>query len=206
MKFVRLYDWIMSKETKYTDNELLVKRYQNGDKGALQLLIKRFHPMLVRTIYYYTRDKSPVDDLAQECWYVIIKKLAELKLKISFEAWALTIARRKAIDWIRTQQRSRKQAKVMKAEAKSEVQSKKADYKEDKLEKIRIGIQQLPPSQRIVLNMFYLENLSLSEISKVLDISKGTVKSRLFYAREELKNKIILTEKDECYEKRKRNR
>lgn len=181
---------MMNARTDYTDNELLVKRYQNGDKEALQLLIKRFHPKLVRTIYYYTKDQRPVDDLAQECWYAIIEKLAELELKISFEAWALTIARRKTIDWIRAQQRSRKQAKAMKAEAKSEVQSNKADKKEDKLEKIRIGIHQLSPSQRIVLNMFYLENLSLSEISKVLDISKGTVKSRLFYAREELKNNI----------------
>lgn len=180
----------MDKAPEHISYELLVKRYQNGDKKALQLLIKKFHPKLVRTIYYYTKDQDSVDDLAQECWYAIIEKLEELKLKISFEAWALTIARRKAIDWIRAQQRSRKHVEAMKAEVNSEIQNNKEYDKEDRLEMIRMGIQQLSQAQKIVLNMFYLENLSLSEISKVLEISKGTVKSRLFYAREELKNSI----------------
>ncbi|WP_340105327.1 RNA polymerase sigma factor [Rhodohalobacter sp. 8-1] len=58
------------------------------------------------------------------------------------------------------------------------------------LHDIRVGIQQLQMSQKIVLSMFYLENLNLSEISSVLDVSKGTVKSKLFYAREKLKSII----------------
>lgn len=190
MNFARLYVRIMDKKAKHINFELLVDHYQNGDERALQLLIKQFHPRLVRTVYYYTKDHASVDDLAQECWYAIIEKLEGLRLKISFEAWALTIVRRRAIDWIRAQQRSRKHAEAMKAEAGSEVQISEEENKEDDLEKIRTGIQQLSPPQRIVLNMFYLENLSLTEISKVLDISKGTVKSRLFYAREELKNTI----------------
>lgn len=181
---------MMTKKTKHTDNELLVKRFQNGEKEALKELIISFQPKLKQTIYFTTKDQAAVDDLSQECWYIIIQKLEDLKLKISFEAWALTIARRKAIDWIRTQQRLRKKARLIKDEAKNDVQSNKTDNKDDKLEKVRIGIQQLPPSQKIVLTMFYLENLSLSDISNVLDISKGTVKSRLFYAREELKNNI----------------
>jgi len=64
------------------------------------------------------------------------------------------------------------------------------DDDDEKLDEIRVGIQQLPMSQRIVLSMFYMENLSLAEISSVLDVSKGTVKSRLFYAREKLKTII----------------
>lgn len=180
----------MNKKTEHIDNELLVKRFQDGEKDALKQLIISFNPKLKQTIYFSTKDQAPVDDLSQECWYIIIQKLENLKLKISFEAWALTIARRKAIDWIRTQQRLRKQGKLIKDEAQNKVQCNKADDKDDKMKKVRIGIQQLSASQKIVLNMFYLENLSLSEISNVLDISKGTVKSRLFYAREELKNNI----------------
>lgn len=172
------------------DYKFLVTNYQNGDEQALQVLIKKFHPTLIRTLYHYTNDKTPVDDLAQECWYAIIKQLSELELHISFEAWALTIARRKAIDWIRSQQRSRKKAKPLKAQAKFELQEKSADIKDGKMKKIRTGLQQLSSPHRVILRMFYLENLSLSEISHVLDISEGTVKSRLFYAREKLKNKI----------------
>jgi RNA polymerase sigma factor (sigma-70 family) len=56
-------------------------------------------------------------------------------------------------------------------------------------------IQQLSPTQRIVLEMFYLENMKLHEISKVLDVPAGTIKSRLFHARENLKK--IMTSQEE---------
>lgn len=65
----------------------------------------------------------------------------------------------------------------------------------DSIEMIQTGIRQLPPARRIILEMFYLENLSLREISKVLNVPEGTIKSRLFYARENLK-KILKNQKE----------
>jgi len=181
---------MINKKPKYISNETLIDQIQKGDKRSLQLLIKRFHPKLVGTITYYTKNKTPVDDLAQECWYVIIEKLEKLDLKISFEAWALTIARRKSIDWIRKQQQMRKQAQEVKKEAASK--SKDSDTNDMKimLDKIHSGIQLLSPTQQIVMKLFYLENLSLREICNVLEIPEGTVKSRLFNARESLKEII----------------
>ena len=61
----------------------------------------------------------------------------------------------------------------------------------ENLKRIRVEIEQLPESQKIVLKLFYLENLSISEVSGVLGISEGTVKSRLFTARESLKKNVI---------------
>jgi len=181
---------MMAKNSEHTDYNLLVSKYQEGDEDALRQLIRCFHPKLKKSVYMATRHRASVDDLVQECWYSIIPKLDSLTLKISFEAWALTIARRRAIDWIRHQQALRKQAGHLKEAARTQVLNDEASEKEEKLNEIRVGIQQLPISQRIVLTMFYLENLSLSEISSVLDVSKGTVKSRLFYAREKLKSII----------------
>lgn len=175
-------------------NNLLVHRYQNGENEALELLIKRFHPVMLRTICHYTCNREPVDDIAQDCWYTIIKKLSELDLQISFDAWALTIAKRKAIDWIRERQQMRSRNQKVKAESlnRSDNDAGTTEVEADQLDKVRIGIQQLPPTQKMVITMFYLENLSIKEISSVLEISKGTVKSRLFHAREKLK-RIIKT-------------
>lgn len=179
-----------NKKARHISNESLVERFQNGEKEALEQLIVSFQPKLKQAIYLTTRSPETVDDLSQECWYIIIRKLESLKLKISFEAWALTIARRKGIDWIRSQQRLRKKTKLIEDEAQNAVHSNNSDASDDKKERVRIGIQQLPQTQKIILTMFYLENLSLSEISNVLDIPKGTVKSRLFNARENLKSNI----------------
>jgi len=171
-------------------HKTLIDLYQKGDEDALNLLIKQFHPKLKKSVLYHTGNVESVDDLVQECWISIIEKLNTLQLKISFEAWALTIARRKSIDWIRKQQRLRKQETILKTEAELNTDNPEADKEEDLHKKIRLGIQQVSPTQRIVLNMFYIENLCLREICSVLGVSKGTVKSRLFYARESLK-KII---------------
>jgi RNA polymerase sigma-70 factor, ECF subfamily len=180
----------MSKKPEHIRNEVLIEQFQKGDKTALQILIKRLHPKLVSTITFHTRTKTPVEDIAQECWYAIIKKLGDPELKISFEAWALTIARRKSIDWIRNQQRTRKQSQALEEETKTSTTIRSELEQDEILTRVHSGILLLPPTQRIVLQMFYLENLSLREISKVLEIPKGTVKSRLFKAREGLKEII----------------
>ncbi len=143
-----------------------------------------------QTIYYQVQQQNPVEDIAQDCWYVIIEKLPELELKISFKAWALSIARRKALDWIRKKQQSAKNSSLIENRSASSTKSSTTDNSSSKLQKVRNAIQQLPGTQRIVLELFYLDNLTLQEISSVLNISNGTVKSRLFYAREKLKQII----------------
>ncbi|MEX2595314.1 MAG: RNA polymerase sigma factor [Salibacteraceae bacterium] len=188
----------MNKFPEHISSEQLVEQYQNGNRDALKLLIKIFHPKMTRTIHYYTQNLEPADDLAQECWYHIIRQLGQVDLKISFDAWAHTIAKRKAIDWIREQQHSRKMDRELlnqSAEAdygNNEGLRSISDDKQTKLAVIQTAIQKLPHSQKIVLSMFYLENLSVKEIGNVLEVSNGTVKSRLFHARENLK-KIIST-------------
>lgn len=178
----------MNIHSKHIATDALVKGYQQGNRDALRLLIKRFHPKLLKTIRYTINRSDAAEDIAQECWYAIIQQLEGLKLKISFDAWALTIARRKSIDWIREQQRERKHAERLKAEAV--IKTDESENLSALLEIIHNGIVQLPPTQRIVLNLFYLENLNLKEISRMLGIPEGTVKSRLFTAREKLKEII----------------
>lgn len=179
----------MSQKAKYILNDYLVARYQEGDKNSLKTLIRQFNPSLERQIYAQTRDKDSVDDLVQECWYAIISGLSTINIRISFEVWALSIARRKGIDWVRAQQSARKKAAELYV-------FEQVDYitKQDELDvilerktKLKMAINELPQSQRIVLTMFYLENYTVKETSEVLKISIGTVKSRLFNAREHLK-------------------
>ena len=172
------------------ENRLLLC-YQAGDEDALKQLIRLTHPKMEKVILSSIRKKSAAEDLLQECWYAIIPQLKTLKIEISFQAWALSIAKRKAIDWIRAQQQQRKNNEWSDVEADESIQLDSQDTIYEKLKRIRVEIEQLPESQKIVLKLFYLENLSISEVSGVLGISEGTVKSRLFTARESLKKNVI---------------
>lgn len=168
-------------------NESLAREYQSGDKEALKELIRRFNPQLRSKIYYHTRSRDSVHDISQDCWYAIITKLEEVKFQIGFEAWALNIARNKAIDWIRHQQKERKRKSDSEQENSSSIQIEESN---PRINELRKNMNLLSDAQRIVLELFYVDNLSIKEISSVLGISSGTVKSRLFNAREYLKKTI----------------
>tara|TARA_R110002096_G_scaffold153285_6_gene316990 strand:+ start:4605 stop:5147 length:543 start_codon:yes stop_codon:yes gene_type:complete len=179
----------MHKHTDHIINEELARRYQSGDKEALKELIKRFNSALAAKVYAHTRDKDSLNDIIQECWYAIINNLDEVKFQIGFEAWAFNIGRNKAVDWIRRQQLQRnKLAEIL--DEQSVATDDTNDDRELQIREMKASMNLLPEPQKIILELFYKDNLSLTEVSEVLGISKGTVKSRLFTAREQLKKLI----------------
>lgn len=179
----------MSKRANHIINEELARSYQSGERDALKELIRRFNPILTSKVYKYTRDIESLDDIVQECWYAIINNLHEVKFQIGFEAWALNIGRNKAVDWIRDQQIQRKKLLEVRAE-EVVLHNEVEDLRVLQIKEMKACMTLLPESQKIILELFYKDNFSLAEVSEILGISKGTVKSRLFTAREHLK-KII---------------
>ena len=190
LPFLNDYACEMNNRSNHILNESLARKYQSGDREALKDLIRRFNPQLRSKIYYHTRNKYSVHDISQDCWYVIITKLEELKFQVGFEAWALNIARNKSIDWIRHQQKERNRKSDSEQENSSSDQVEENDLRDARINEIRKSMNLISDAQRIVLELFYVENLSIKEISIVLGISSGTVKSRLYTAREYLKKTI----------------
>ena len=172
---------------------LLVLQCQNGNKEAFSLLVKRWHAKLCHQAYFYTKDKDIAKDIAQDSWKVIVKKIYSLNEPNSFGSWALTIVNRKAIDWIRKNKRNKEK---LHSYYKDSLENNDKDYtynsNSNNSEGVLMAIKKLPDNQQIILTLFYLEECSIAEISTILKVSKGTVKSRLFYAREKLKSHLNL--------------
>lgn len=164
--------------------ELLVINSQRGDSRAVNLLAKKWHPKLVRQAYRLTGDKEAANDVVQESWQGIVKGLHKLKDPSVFPAWAYQIVSRRAADWIRKLQKERK---VYDGKQKEDTIPDTEEDPEDKLEILRKALQELPNEQRVILDLFYLDSQPVKSISKILLLPAGTVKSRLFYAREHLK-------------------
>nr|WP_299341136.1 sigma-70 family RNA polymerase sigma factor [Allomuricauda sp.] len=183
----------MSDSNKILDS-LLVISYQSGDKKALELLVKRWNKRLCLQAYRYTKDWDSAKDVVQDTWHTIIKKLILLRDANSFGSWAMTITSRKALDLVKKTAKTKKIEEVRLLEnAKTEVST---EDKEKQISQILKIIPELPFEQRMVLKLFYLEEYSLNEISQITNVSLGTVKTRLFRAREKIKS-IIKKGKDE---------
>jgi RNA polymerase sigma factor (sigma-70 family) len=172
-------------------DELLVLRYRSGDRQAMNLLIKRWHQRIKKQVTRYTYEPEVAEDLAQEVWEVILKGVNHLREPALFGIWAQRIASRRAVDWIRKNQRERKlYAEVAMENPFEEFSS------DEMISQLRKGLRILPDDQRMILIHFYLERNSVNEIAAILEIPQGTVKSRLFHARQKLKD-ILTIEQNE---------
>lgn len=163
---------------------LLVLQYRAGNKKALGQLVKRHHKKLCAHSYWYTKDVDASKDIVQDCWGVMINKLGNLREPNSFSSWATRIVTRKSLDYI-----SKNTDRLGKSKADTlEENTETTGFKEDLIQQMREAITVLPKNQQIVLRLFYTQEYTLKEISSILEISVGTVKSRLFHAREKLKS------------------
>lgn len=163
---------------------LLVLQYRSGTKKALSLLVNKYHNRLCRHSYWYTHDLDASKDIVQDCWSTIIKKLDSLKDPNLFGSWAFRIVTRKSLDFASNR---KKELGKLKEYGITKLVPDIEDDNKLEVQKLLKGIQALPKEQQMVLRLFYMEGYSLKEMSEILAISMGTVKSRLFHAREKLK-------------------
>ena len=176
------------KNSKKIFDGLLVLEYQNGNREALNILVKRYQKDFYRFAIWYTRDADLAQDIVQDGWTTIIRKLNTLKDPDRFKSWAIRIIIRKSQDQLSAIGRSRKfKANYMQDEG---IDMASEDAKAEKLKRLRHAIDRLSFNQQMVIRLFYTEAYSLKEMSTILDISEGTVKSRLYHAREKLKSLI----------------
>jgi RNA polymerase sigma-70 factor (ECF subfamily) len=165
-------------------NDLLVLAAQGGDPGAFEHLATRWHPRLFRHARRLIGDMDGARDATQEAWVAIVRGLGRLRDPASFGPWALRLTDRRCADWIarRCQARSRTDARDPAA-----VPASPAGADADNLSRVRDALRQLDRNDRLLLAMFYLEGFSVAEIAHAGAVPPGTVKSRLFHARERLR-------------------
>ncbi len=166
-------------------DSLLVMQCQSGNKKAMTLLVKRWHVRLCKQAYWYTNDIEASKDVAQDSWSKILLKIGNLKDPNSFGSWALTIVTRNALDWQR--KHKKEQGNLNSYHKENSGTSLDHDHNEMVFLQLKKSIKELPKNQQIVLNLFYIEEYSIKQISKIMNVSTGTIKSRLFNAREKLK-------------------
>ena len=175
----------MVKNNENKTDTALVIAYQSGHQKAFAALVKRWHLQFCNFAYWYVKDADIAKDIAQESWTIIYKKLNTLEQPGKFKSWAISIVNRKAIDWIRAVHREQKKRGAFYDEnSDPKVFNEESNDQQHIKSLLRKEIEKLPSRQKIVIQLFYTEEYSIKQISDLLNTSVGTVKSRLFHARE----------------------
>lgn len=164
----------------------LITSYLSGDQKAIKYLIEKWHLKLCDSAYWIVKDADLAKDIAQETWQIVLAKLSELQNREKFGWWILRIVHNKSIDALNKQNRERL---TLKDYNYKQLQDCLQSHDNIEIKKqLQNTLQKLNTNQKQVLTLFYIESYSLNQIADLLDISVGTAKSRLFYAREHLKS------------------
>jgi RNA polymerase sigma factor (sigma-70 family) len=163
---------------------LLAVRCQLGERAAFDELVTRWHEPLWRYLRRLANNDDAARDLAQDTWLRVFRGIARLREPAKVRPWLFGVARNVAMDRLRSQYAACPQADVKLEDLPAAADD--ANLEED-FATLESGLASLPIIERETLTLFYLRELSLEEISGLVGVPVGTVKSRLFRARQLLR-------------------
>ncbi len=176
------------------DDFSLIKQFIDGNESVFSELVKR-HKDKVRNIIYLTlSNTSVVDDIAQEVFITIYRNLKNFRFESQFTTWIYRITINKCKDYLRKKNVRRIFLSLKDEEEEPVFESINEDT--DIKQIVRNAISTLPDKLRIPLVLKDLEGFSYQEIADTIGCEIGTVKSRIFRAREALKKILKPLEKE----------
>lgn len=193
---------MQAEQAKDTDNQL-VARVQKGDKRAFDMLVLKYQYKVHAIISRYIRDFDEVNDVAQEAFIKAYRALAKFRGDSQFYTWLYRIAVNTAKNYLVARNRRPPASDVDAADADyyeggdrlKDIDTPENILYRDELEAVvDSAIRELPEDLRTAVTLREFEGLSYEEIAEVMDCPVGTVRSRIFRAREAIDEKIKVLE------------
>ena len=186
----------MSNES--TDKEL-VKRVQKGDKGAFDLLVLKYEHKIVNLVMRYVRDPETALDISQEAFIKAYRALPRFRGDSAFYTWLYRIAVNTAKNHLAAQRRRPADIELdlqdpdqygLHAKLKETDTPEALILSQELQETLERAIQALPDDLRTAIILRELDGMSYEEIAQTMDCPVGTVRSRIFRARDAIGKKV----------------
>ena len=185
------------KSSDCRDDSALIQESLEGDHRAFADLVERYQDRIFRLLDRFTRDRMEAEDLSQEVFVKVFRKLHTFQQDSSFYTWVYRIAVNTATDSMGRRRRRRlhlvEDAEVFDTgRADDEDDPTLGPLLEDEKRRVtREVLERLPEKYRTILILREYEDLAYTDIAKVLGCSIGTVESRLFRARQRFKEALV---------------
>jgi len=183
---------------KKEDRELIQQALQ-GNQSAYESLLKRYKDLVYSVMYKMVRNPQEAEDLTQEAFMKAFNALASFNEEFAFSTWLMKIATNNCIDLLR-----RRKLKTMSIDEPVQYKDEKVQIElpdreatpekkiltRERAQIINEAIESLPPRYKHVIVLRHKEEKSYEEIADILNLPLGTVKARIFRAREMLNQKL----------------
>jgi RNA polymerase sigma-70 factor (ECF subfamily) len=175
---------------------VLVQQAQQGDISAYDELVRRYQERIYSTVYHMTSNHEDAVDLAQETFIKGFQALRSFKGDSSFYTWVYRIAVNKTINFLKSR-KNKTHLSLNDLDFNAEHNPDLVALISDRTprrdagltelqEKLNAAMQKLSPSHRLAVTLHDIQGLPHEDIARIMDCNVGTVRSRLFYARQQL--------------------
>ena len=169
------------------DLAALIRRAQDGSDAAMERLIARFQDRIAGFVYSLIGRDDSIEDLCHDIFIKMISGLSGLKNPDAFEAWLFRIARNVAMDSLR---RKRLWRMFVPFEPKHEQIAEAPRSGDSKIEEFRAALDGMPPNQKELILLLAENDWTYEQLAEITKSSVSAVKSRLFRAREYLRQRV----------------
>lgn len=170
------------------NEKAIIKRCQNGDKAAFDILIRSFYPYVSKYLLKLTQDETLTEDLTQDVFLKVIRKIEYYKTdgKASFATYIITIAKNTFIDYTRRNKVTFSELSDIEMQSEDNVENTvltSMQYSE-----VIAYLDDLPPNQAAVIRLKYIDDYTLKEIESITGVPAKTVKSRIHEGKKKLRS------------------
>jgi len=179
-----------------TDDTALVKRILAGDKGAFRTLIDRYQRLVSHVVFRMVFNNADREDICQEVFLKVYENLPTFRFESKLSTWMAKIAYNTSVSHLEKMKAHLYDNVCAENEPLEEIGDKgvRPDrYTETRDLSLHLAreIDKLPVSYGTILSLYHLEAMSYSEITQIMQLPEGTVKSYLFRARRLLKKRLL---------------
>lgn len=185
----------MSKNPKITDEEIaLIKSAQAGEMSAFNKLYHKYSGFTTNLLYRFLKDYDEARDINNIVWDKVYRKLSKFTNYSSFGGWLRVLTNRTAVDYLRKLKPDKNvpESSMSFAFDPQDVSYDQSTVDETDYNRIVAMFKQFPEDVRRVFELHYVEHLTVKEISDILKMPEGTIKSHLSRKREQLKKQLKL--------------
>lgn len=191
----------MTSHNKYSEqlDEDLVQRVQRGDKSAFDFLVIKYQHKIIQLVNRYVKDPSEAQDVAQEAFIKAYRALGSFRGEATFYTWLYRIAINTAKNYLlsRARRNANYQVDIQEAEALENAPQlqgletpERLLLNQEIIDVISAAIDELPEEMRTAIILREFDGMSYEEIAEAMDCPVGTVRSRIFRAREAIDTKL----------------
>ncbi len=172
-----------------TNDQVYINKILDGDTNAFTLLVDRYKDLVFTLALRMVKNKEEAEEVSQDTFIKVYKSLTKFKGDSKFSTWIYRVAYNTCLDRLK---KNKRQQRTVTIDEYTEHQVKTLDNALDKIEEqekqqaIKNCLELLPSEDSFILTLYYFEELSLDEISKIIGLKPNNVKVKLFRSRKKM--------------------